>query len=309
METITSASLLRKNASELWRMRQQLVTDLQKLDGNDAQAEERLSKGLETVDTAMDERMQQDSVTGRYGRLLNSAPELSQRDMAAVDWMKSAIVEKNPAAFTLEPEEQRKFSLSQPGLQWEQRDTLKATATQAMNVSVYGRFVEHMVETTPVMRAGATVIETATGEDLLVPKTTAFQTAALIAEGVSITESDPTLAAVTLKSYKYAAFWQVGRELADDSPANLLDTLARGAATNLAVAYGDHLANGTGSGQPLGYITAATVGRVSPVGGSASLGAQATVGLGTDNLNFLVGSLAEPYSISPEESSNSVDRR
>ena len=201
------------------------------------------------------------------------------------------------------------FSLSQPGLQWEQRDTLKATATQAMNVSVYGRFVEHMVETTPVMRAGATVIETATGEDLLVPKTTAFQTAALIAEGVSITESDPTLAAVTLKSYKYAAFWQVGRELADDSPANLLDTLARGAATNLAVAYGDHLANGTGSGQPLGYITAATVGRVSPVGGSASLGAQATVGLGTDNLNFLVGSLAEPYSISPEESSNSVDRR
>jgi len=90
---------------------------------------------------------------GRYDHL-GSAKRLTARDMAAVDWIKSAITEKNPAGFDIEPEESRAFHVSQPGLEWEQRDIFKTTATQAMPVSVYGRFVEHMVETTPVIRAG-----------------------------------------------------------------------------------------------------------------------------------------------------------
>jgi hypothetical protein len=49
------------------------------------------------------------------------------------------------------------------------RDTLKSTATQAMGVDVYGRIVMHLVETSSLMRAGATVITTETGEDLVVP--------------------------------------------------------------------------------------------------------------------------------------------
>jgi hypothetical protein len=121
------------------------------------------------------------------------ARRLTERDMAAVDWAKSAITEKNPSAFMLEPEEKRGFSMSQPGLEyrslWESRDTLKSTATQAMNVSVWNNFMLHLVEQTPVMRAGALVITTDTGEDLQVPKSTAFQTANLIGEGVSITGS------------------------------------------------------------------------------------------------------------------------
>jgi hypothetical protein len=36
------------------------------------------------------------------------------------------------------------------------RDTLKSTATQAMGVDVYGRIIMHMVETSSIMRAGAT---------------------------------------------------------------------------------------------------------------------------------------------------------
>jgi hypothetical protein len=50
------------------------------------------------------------------------------------------------------------------------RDTLKSTATQALGVDVYGRIVQHMVETSSIMRAGATVITTDTGEDLVVPR-------------------------------------------------------------------------------------------------------------------------------------------
>src|SRR4029450_8959897 len=82
------------------------------------------------------------------------------------------------------------------------RDTLKTTATQALGTDVYGRIVQHMVETSSIMRAGATGVTTETGEGLGGPKSTGFVTSAIIGEGASITESDPALSTVTLKAFK-----------------------------------------------------------------------------------------------------------
>jgi HK97 family phage major capsid protein len=304
METFAPAMLQSKSALELFQMRQRIVNELRAMhdgaEGRDLAAdekalEERSEKNLKAIDEALEGNLRGQAFD-RYSGI--GGQRLTQRDMAAVDWFKSAISEKNPAGFVVEPEEKRAFSASQPGLEYEQRDTLKSTATQAMPVSVWQNFMLHLVEQTPVMRAGALVITTDTGEDLQVPKSTAFQTANLIGEGVSITESDPTLAAVTLKSYKYAAFWQISRELAEDSPANLLDALSRGAATALALAYGAHLATGTGSGQPSGY-TNGTVSVTGPTGTSTTFGNQATAGQGTDLVLDLYGSIAEPYLMSP----------
>ena len=188
-------------------------------------------------------------------------------------------------------------SFYQPGL--EQRDLLKTTPTQAMRVSTYDRVVQHLVEQTAVLRAGATVINTTTGEDLQVPKSTAFSTSAITAEGGLITESDPTLGVVTLQAHKYATFFQVSRELADDGNADLLDFIARQAAESLAAAYGPHLITGTGTGQPMGLVTSATTGVTGPTGTSTSFGTQATAGQGTDLLDDLYASLAEPYTLSP----------
>jgi HK97 family phage major capsid protein len=70
-----------------------------------------------------------------------------------------------------------------------------------LGVDVYGRIVQHLVETSAVMRA-ATVITTETGEDLVVPRSTGFVTSAITAEGAQITESDPALSTVTLKAFK-----------------------------------------------------------------------------------------------------------
>jgi HK97 family phage major capsid protein len=98
------------------------------------------------------------------------------------------------------------------------RDLLTTTATQALSTDVYGRIVQHLVETSSLMRAGATVITTATGEDLVVPKSTGFVTTNIIAEGATITESDPALSTVVLKSFKYSNFFQVSYELANDTP-------------------------------------------------------------------------------------------
>jgi HK97 family phage major capsid protein len=178
------------------------------------------------------------------------------------------------------------------------RDTLKSTATQAMGVDVYGRIVQHMVETSALMRAGATVITTETGEDLVVPRSTGFVTTNIIGEGASITESDPTLSTVTLKAFKYANYFEISQELANDSPTNLLDFLARPAALSLGLGttgYGDDLINGAGTTEPRGLLLDAGTGVTGPAGTGTSLGTQGTANQGTDALWNLIGSVAEPY--------------
>ena len=207
---------------------------------------------------------------------------------------RSAILSKNPAPIDIAP---TRSGYSWPGI--ERRDLLKTTATQALPTSVYDRIFMHMVEQSAVLRAGATVVNTTTGETLAVPKSTAYSTAALTTEGNSITESDPTLAVVNLGAYKYAAFFQVSSELATDGHSDLMGFLSRQAGEALALAYGAHLMTGTGTGQPTGALTTATAGVTGPTGTATSFGVQATAGMGTDLLNSLYGSVAEPYTLSP----------
>jgi HK97 family phage major capsid protein len=182
------------------------------------------------------------------------------------------------------------------------RDTLKTTATQAMGVDVYSRIVQHMVETSSLMAAGATVVTTATGEDLVIPKSTGFVTTNIIGEGASITESDPTLSTVTLKSFKYANYFEISQELANDTPTNLLDFLARQAALSLGLGstgYGDDIINGAGTTEPRGLLLDAGTGVTGPAGTGTTLGTQGTANQGTDALWNLVGSVAEPYASAP----------
>jgi HK97 family phage major capsid protein len=162
----------------------------------------------------------------------------------------------------------------------ETRDTLKSTATQALGVDVYSQIVAHMLETSSLMAAGATVVTTDTGEDLVIPKSTAFVSSAIIGEGASITESDPTLATVTLKAFKYSNYFEISQELANDSPANLLDFLATQAATSLGLGttgYGDDLINGAGGTEPRGLLIVTVTGVTGPTGTGTSLGTQGTV--------------------------------
>jgi HK97 family phage major capsid protein len=182
------------------------------------------------------------------------------------------------------------------------RDTLKSTATQAMGTDVYSRIVMHMVETSSLMAAGATVVTTSTGEDLVIPKSTGFVSSTIIGEGQSITESDPTLATVTLKSFKYSNYFEISQELANDTPTNLLDFLARQAALSLGLGttgYGDDIINGTGTTQPRGLLLDAGTGVTGPAGTGTTLGTQGTANQGTDALWNLIGSVAEPYAESP----------
>lgn len=178
----------------------------------------------------------------------------------------SAIKAKNPSPIEIYAEHPRTYY--QPGV--ERRDLLKTTATQALRVSVWDSVVQHMVDSS-----------------------------ALIAEGASITESDPTLAVSTLRSYKFGGFFQVSSELVNDSGTDLLGFLARQAGESLALSFGSYLITGTGTGQPQGIVTAAATGKTGPTGTATSLGSQSTAGQGTDVLYDLIASVAEGYARQP----------
>jgi HK97 family phage major capsid protein len=237
---------------------------------------------------------------GRGQVLTREAAEVARQ-------FRSAIFAKNPApieVFSQQLDDEWPDDIPEPvhgrsgRVRVHTRDTLTSTATQALGVDVYGRIVQHLVETSALMRAGATVLTTETGENLVVPKSTGFVTTNLIAEGASITESDPTLGTVTLGAFKYANYFEISTELANDSPTNLLDFLARQAALSLGLGttgFGNHLINGNGTGQPRGLLLDAATGVTGPAGTAGGLGTQGTANQGTDALWNLVGSVAEPY--------------
>lgn len=230
---------------------------------------------------------------------------LTRADQDTARAFRSAIFSKSPAPIEVYSDLPDEWPDDLPEVQGRvgrvqvhTRDTLTSTATQALSTNVYTTILQHLVETSSVMAAGATVVTTATGEDLVIPKSTGFVSSAITAEGGPITESDPTLATLTLKSFKYANFFQISYELANDTPTNLLTFLARQAALSLGLGttgFGNHLVNGTGTGQPRGILLDAVIGPTAVTGTGTSLGTQGTANQGTDALWNLIGSLAEPY--------------
>jgi HK97 family phage major capsid protein len=108
------------------------------------------------------------------------------------------------------------------------------------------------------VRAGALVINTAGGEDLLVPKVTANPAASLISEASAITEVQATLAQTVLGAWKYAALTQASQELLQDSMFNIADFITDVGGAAVTRAAGVDISNGSGSSRPKGIAQAAT---------------------------------------------------
>lgn len=162
----------------------------------------------------------------------------------------------------------------------------------------YGQLVAHLIETSAIMQAGATVLNTSSGETLQVPKTTAHSSAAIVTEAAAIGESDPAFGQVSLSAYKYGTVIQVSRELLTDAGVDLEGYLSMQAGRALGNAFGAHAITGDGSGKPRGIVTDATAGATGPTGESGGFGSQSTVGEGADLLIDLFHSVISPYRMS-----------
>lgn len=174
------------------------------------------------------------------------------------------------------------------------RDLVKGTAAAGGNTvptTFYGQLVEHMIDMSAILSAGPTVLETSGGETIEVPITTAHGSAAIVAEAGALAENDPTFGKRSLGAYKYGDMIQLARELVDDTGVDLLGYVARQAGWAVGNAFGAHLVTGTGSSQPAGIVTNATLG---VTGGTGVVGA-----FTADNLIDLYHSVIAPYRRSP----------
>jgi HK97 family phage major capsid protein len=189
----------------------------------------------------------------------------------------------------------RSYEVPRPKNSLEFRVLSKLTAAAGLNTvptSFYDRLIAHLIEVSGVLQAQPTVLNTASGESLQIPKTTAHSSAAIVTEGGTIATSEPTFGQVTLSSFKYGDLMQVSRELVTDTGVDLEGYLAMQVGRALGNVLGGHLITGTGTTQPRGVVTDATSGVTfaTVAGGAAVIGAPIA-----DNLIDLMFSVIAPY--------------
>ena len=126
--------------------------------------------------------------------------------------------------------------------------------------SFYDQLVAHLIEVSGVMQTSPTVLNTNSGETIQIPKTTAHSTAASAAEAATLPSSDPAFGLVSLGAYKFGWTGRVSRELVDDTGVDLSGYLAMQAGRALGNKFGADLVTGTGTAQPTGFMTSATIG-------------------------------------------------
>ena len=180
---------------------------------------------------------------------------------------------------------QRSFDLDLSGLEVrketgkrnkvvESRSTLTecvyAAGGALLPVSFRSVLYQHLVQQSAVLQTRATVLTTNSGENLIIPKTTAHPgNGTIVSEGAASGETDPTFGAGTLSAYKYGNIVQVSTEMLTDSGVDLLGYLGVAMGRSLGIAAGGAWLRGTGSSQPTGLLV--TQGTTNQIVGSTGV--------------------------------------
>lgn len=217
------------------------------LNGEDTQKVERLDAAIDGLDSR-----------------INSLVERAERDQKS-DEARAKFEGLRPAAAQVaEARDTGDEAVLRSLLSGEQRNAEFRSVSKVgsggsvVPTSFYNQLVEYFVENSNVLAMGPTVLNTAGGENLQIPKQTSYSTAALVSETSAIGVSEPAFDRVTLGAYKFAHLIQVSNELLADSGIDIVDFLARQSGVALANGVGGYLVTGTGSAQPAGIVTGAT---------------------------------------------------
>lgn len=176
----------------------------------------------------------------------------------------------------------------------ESRTLSKLTAGAGANVvptGFYDTLFEAMVEASSVMAANATILNTASGENIQLPLTSTFPTAAQVAEASAIGASDPSFGQTTISAYKFAFLTQVSSELLADNAVNLVEFLGRRGGEAIGNGIGAAFVTGSGSGAPTGIVGAAGFATVASAAGSVA------AGFTYDDILTLQHSITRPYRV------------
>ena len=146
---------------------------------------------------------------------------------------------------------------------FERRDILKSSTGSPVPTSFYNQVIMKARLVAPVL-ATSTVLNTAGGENLQIPRLSTYSVGTVNAEAAAFGESDPAFSAfITLGAFKYGFLTQVSQELLEDSGVDMLSFLADQVGNALGYAVGSALTVGTGTVEPTGIVTASAVGGTS----------------------------------------------
>ena len=168
-------------------------------------------------------------------------------------------------------------------IDFEKRDVLKTNTGAPVPTSFYDEIILKARLVGPMLST-STVITTAGGENLQIPRVSTYSAATIASEAAAIGESDPAFSAfITMGAFKYSYLTQVSREMIEDSGVDILAFLSGQIGQGIGFGVNAHLTTGTATTQPNGIVTASTLG----VTGGTGVSGAATA----DNLIDLLYSL------------------
>lgn len=229
--------------------REQLVTMYDAAEGRELTAEERQLE--ERLNTAIDGSL--DSAQAGLA-FLKRAAEADEARAQFAGYQPAGGSAEHRSAADVEREELRQL-IAGERRSVEFRDLNVGTAGDGGNTvptSMYSQVHEFLRASSSVMTAGAFAINTTSGEEIQIPRVSAYSTAAIVAEAASIGVSDPAFGQVTLGAYKYGFFVDVSTELLADSTFDVAGFLARQGGQALGRGINAHFISGSGSDQPNG---------------------------------------------------------
>lgn len=279
---------LREERAKLWEQAKALLdaaeSEDRSLTGEEEQTYERLTSEIDALAERikrMEELVAREEAAAEVRNDAVARPEERTQDERELEDDMRRFLRGEIRSLTFDLREGR-VAVDHRNGRYEVRDLVKGTSTAGgatVPTGFVARLVEHLVEESGIRRTNAEVITTASGEDLLFPKTTSHGAAALVAEGAAIPENDPAFGQVTLKAFKFGTLVQVSSELITDTGVDLLGYVARAAGVSLGQATGQYYITGTGTNQPEGVQPGAAVGKQGASGQTTTVTADDLVDL------------------------------
>ena len=164
-------------------------------------------------------------------------------------------------------------------LEFEKRDVLKTNTGAPVPTSFYEEIILKARLVGPMLST-STVLTTAGGENLQIPRVNTYSAATVAAEAGAIGESDPAFSAfITMGAFKFSYLTQVSREMIEDSGVDILGFLADQVGQGIGFNVNNALTVGTGTTQPTGIVTASTLGITGGTGTSGAFTADNLIDL------------------------------
>jgi len=253
----------------------------------------------EARDLSGEEQAQYDRIVAdidRYDESINRFREDAEREARAVEARIEVPTVESKVETTTDNDILRSLLTGEiRGHVFETRNSSSPMSTSADAELVPQGFYDQIQEilrfTGPAFQPGLyTILNTASGNDIKVPRQTAFSAATATAEGAQYAVSNPTGESFTLKAQKVGVLLKTSREIIEDSGIPLVPYLARQAGEAVGYKVNDLLAVGTGTVEPQGIFDAA---------GSGVTGGTATGAFTADNLIDLLHSVDSAVAARP----------